>query len=247
MPGGCERIHSSSDGGSVKRGFGDGAARDVGEARGKHVRRARMFQLVSLSDSAVKIPPANLGKSTLEAVTQELESLYVDKVLAECEGLCVTLYSITDISGGTVLAGEGCVCFDVSFKVVLFKPFAGEILEGTLESVDARGAYVSIGFFSDIFIPSSNMQVPSEYDEREKTWVWDYNGETLKMEVGAPVRLRVVDRRFPEAPKTAEELAELTPESGKKNKDSFAPMVVIADVNADGLGMCKWWTEHDGE
>ena len=78
-----------------------------------------MFQLVSLSDSAVKIPPANLGKSTLEAVTQELESLYVDKVLAECEGLCVTLYSITDISGGTVLAGEGCVCFDVSFKVCL--------------------------------------------------------------------------------------------------------------------------------
>ena len=61
------------------------------------------------------------------------------------------------------------------------------------------------------------------------------------------IRLRVVDRRFPEAPKTAEELAELTPESGKKNKDSFAPMVVIADVNADGLGMCKWWTEHDGE
>jgi DNA-directed RNA polymerase subunit E'/Rpb7 len=46
-----------------------------------------MFQLASLSDSAVKIAPANLGKSTLEAVTQELESLYVDKVLPECGGL----------------------------------------------------------------------------------------------------------------------------------------------------------------
>ena len=43
-----------------------------------------MFQIVALSDGAVKIAPVNLGKSTLEAVTQELESLYVDKVLAEC-------------------------------------------------------------------------------------------------------------------------------------------------------------------
>jgi DNA-directed RNA polymerase subunit E'/Rpb7 len=40
------------------------------------------------------------------------------------------------------------VCFDVTFDVVLFKPFIGEVLEGTLTSADASGAHVSVGFFS---------------------------------------------------------------------------------------------------
>lgn len=202
-----------------------------------------MFQIVALSDSAVKIAPANLGKSTLEAVTQELESLYVDKVLAECGGLCVTLYEITNISGGAVLSGEGCVCFEVEFKLVLFKPFTGEVLEGKLESSDEHGAHVSIGFFDDVFIPPSNMQDPSEWDEDEKAWIWDYNGERIKLEVGEKVRFRVVGSRFPDSPKTAEELASLTADSGAKANGSFAPMLVVGDLNADGLGMCSWWEE----
>lgn len=202
-----------------------------------------MFQIVALSDGAVKIPPANLGKSTLEAVTQELESLYVDKVLAECGGLCVTLYEITKISGGAVLPGEGCVCFEVEFKLVLFKPFAGEILEGTLETADASGARVSIGFFGDIFIPPQNMQEPSEWDDDAGVWVWDYNGVRMELEVGEKVRLRVVGSRFPDSPKTAEALAELTPESGATSNGSFAPMLVVGDINADGLGLCAWWED----
>lgn len=208
-----------------------------------------MFQIVALSDGAVKIAPVNLGKSTLEAVTQELESLYVDKVLAECGGLCVTLYSITNISGGTVLAGEGCVCFEVTFKVVLFKPFAGEVIEGTLLSADAHGAHVSIGFFKDIFVPPTNMQAPSEYDDDSKVWMWDYDGELMEMKVGERFRFKVVAARFPESPKTAEELASLTRESGAAPRDggdaAFAPMLVIADINEDGLGLCSWWEEKD--
>ena len=202
-----------------------------------------MFQIATLEDGAVKVPPANLGKSTLEAVTQELESLYVDKILPECGGMCVTLYEITKITGGTVLAGEGCVCFEVTFRVVIFKPFIGEVLEGTLTSADRYGANVSIGFFGDIFIPARMMQDPSDYDESEKVWVWNYNGERLFLDEGKKVRVKVAQVKFPTHPKTAEELENLIPESGAKSDGSFAPMVVIADINLDGLGSCSWWDD----
>ena len=204
----------------------------------------RMFQLASLSDSAVKIAPANLGKSTLEAVTQELESLYVDKVLPECGGLVVTLYSIKSIQGGAVLAGEGCVCFDVTFDVVLFKPFIGEVLEGTLTSADASGAHVSVGFFHDVFVSPSDMQYPSEFDEREGVWVWDYDGSKMDMCINEKVRFKVKGVRFPDLPKTAEELSSLTFEAGAKTDGSFAPMLLIGNMNEDGLGLCSWWDEE---
>jgi len=204
----------------------------------------RMFQLASLSDSAVKIAPANLGKSTLEAVTQELESLYVDKVLPECGGLVVTLYSIKSIQGGAVLAGEGCVCFDVTFDVVLFKPFIGEVLEGTLTSADASGAHVSVGFFHDVFVSPSDMQYPSEFDESEGVWVWDYDGSKMDMCINEKVRFKVKGVRFPDLPKTAEELSSLTFEAGAKTDGSFAPMLLIGNMNEDGLGLCSWWDEE---
>ena len=39
-----------------------------------------MFQIARLEDASVKIPPENLGKPRLEAITQEIESLYIDTV-----------------------------------------------------------------------------------------------------------------------------------------------------------------------
>jgi hypothetical protein len=39
-----------------------------------------MFQISRLEDTNVKILPENLGKPRLEAITQEIESLYMDKV-----------------------------------------------------------------------------------------------------------------------------------------------------------------------
>jgi DNA-directed RNA polymerase III subunit RPC8 len=206
-----------------------------------------MFQIATLEDCAVKIPPSNLGKSTLEAVTQELESSYVDKVVPELGGLCVTLYEITRITGGTVLAGEGCVCFEVTFRLVVFKPFAGEVLEGTLISTDRYGARCSVGFFGDIFVPARMMQTPSEYDEAEETWVWNYNDERFVMTRGDDVRVKVVNVRFPTHPKTAEELDSLQPESGLVSDGSFAPMVVIATIDLDGCGMSSWWSLEDDE
>ena len=34
---------------------------------------------------------------------------------------------------------------------------------------------VTLGFFDDIFVPSSNLQHPSRFDEAEQVWIWEYD------------------------------------------------------------------------
>ena len=204
-------------------------------------RPPSMFQIARLEDASVKIPPENLGKPRLEAITQEIESLYIDKVIKDL-GLVVTLYEIISIEGGTVYPGEGSAHFHVVFRVVVFRPFVGEVLEGKLKKADKTGIYISVGFFSDIFVPEHLLQEPSVFDEAEQLWVWMYQGEQkMFMDLEEPIRVRVQSVRFPDQPRCANGLSELGSLGGATPDGTFAPLVVQGDINADGLGLLSWW------
>jgi DNA-directed RNA polymerase subunit E'/Rpb7 len=184
-----------------------------------------MFQIARLEDPNVKILPENLGKPRLEAVTQVIESLY-------------EIVSITD---GTVYPGEGSAHFHVVFKAVVFRPFVGEVLEGKLQKATAKGLYVSLGFFDDVFVPEHMLQEPSAFDETEQLWTWNYMEEKMFMDLKEPIRFRVSSVRFPDQPRSQRDL---DPKSlGKTPSGAFAPMVVVGDINADGLGLTSWWQQ----
>lgn len=51
-------------------------------------------------------------------------------------GLVVTIYDILDIQGGSVYASEGAAHYTVKFRLVVFRPFEGEIFEGRLTKCD---------------------------------------------------------------------------------------------------------------
>ena len=123
MSGGCERIlFVVGRWKPVERGFRVTARRETSVRLEENTSDALgCFQLVFFERFGGEDSTQRIRKSTLEAGTKSSKSPRGQGVV-ECEGLCVTLYSITDISGGTVLAGEGCVCFDVSFKVVPLLP-----------------------------------------------------------------------------------------------------------------------------
>ena len=42
---------------------------------------------------------------------------------------------------------------------------------------------VTLGFFDDIFISGQNLQNNSKFDEKEHTWVWEYESEDGKHEL----------------------------------------------------------------
>ncbi len=93
-----------------------------------------MFIVCTLEDK-VRVKPQELGKPTLEAVTAEIERTYIDKVVPDL-GLVITVYDILDVQGGQVFPSDGAAHFDAKFRLVVFKPFEGQVLVGKLKACD---------------------------------------------------------------------------------------------------------------
>ena len=93
-----------------------------------------MFVVSSFEDS-VRALPAELGHTTLDAVTAVLEKTYIDRVIRDV-GLVVTIFDVLDIEGGFIYHSDGAAHFLVKFRLVVFRPLVGEILIGRLARCD---------------------------------------------------------------------------------------------------------------
>lgn len=77
--------------------------------------------------------------------------------------------------------------------VIYFKDIFYDFnLKGKVKSSSKEGVYVSMQFFDDIFIPASNLQNPTRFDEKEQLYVWQYDtGESvhdLYIDLGEEIR-----------------------------------------------------------
>eukprot|EP00270_Netrium_digitus_P021937 TRINITY_DN9649_c0_g3_i1.p1 TRINITY_DN9649_c0_g3~~TRINITY_DN9649_c0_g3_i1.p1 ORF type:complete len:203 (-),score=56.58 TRINITY_DN9649_c0_g3_i1:217-783(-) len=188
-----------------------------------------MFALVEVEED-VRIAPQELNRKPVEAITSVLKSNFLDKVIQDI-GLVISLYDILSLDGGLVHQGDGAPHFQVRFRLVVFRPFVGEVLIGRIQKCDASGVYVTLGFFWDIHIPEHLLQIPSYFDEQEKVWIWKFNENEMFMDLQEEVRFRVAAVKYPPLP--------LEQEKGAK---PFAPMQLVGDINADGLGLVSWWS-----
>mmetsp|Transcript_17707 Transcript_17707/g.24470 ORF Transcript_17707/g.24470 Transcript_17707/m.24470 type:complete len:215 (+) Transcript_17707:86-730(+) len=213
-----------------------------------------MFILSVLSDSHVRILPENLAKPREEAISDAIEDIYVDKVFPNL-GLMISLYELVHFEGGTIYQLDGAATFTVTFKMVVFRPFVGEILTGKLIKSDSKGLQLSLGFFNDVYVPEHALQDPSTFDEIEKLWVWKIDDNEAFMDMGEEVRFRVAGLTFPPEPMASQvgALGDSENESANKNANAcgeaklgsisrpFAPMLLQGDINSDGLGCLSWW------
>ncbi|KAK9764442.1 DNA-directed RNA polymerase III complex subunit Rpc25, variant 2 [Basidiobolus ranarum] len=129
----------------------------------------------------------------------------------------------------------------VKFRLVVFRPFLGEVITGKIRSCSAEGVSVSLGFFDDILIPSALLQESTEFDQNEQVWVWRFDGNELFMDVDETIRLRVIDEMFVDA----------TPIPDAKNKHNSSnpvepkllepPYSLLCSIQEDGLGLISWW------
>lgn len=85
--------------------------------------------------------------------------------------------------------GEGSSVQLVKFRLVVFKPFIGEILTAKISSSSKDGIKLSLGFFDDITIPGALLQHPSEYTSNG-LWKWTYEeaGVEFYYKIGEEVR-----------------------------------------------------------
>lgn len=106
-------------------------------------------------------------------ILEQIELKYINKVLPEA-GLCISFYDFLEIDDPYIYPAEGSTHQQIKFRLVVFQPFEGEIITGKVVDSNPNGIRISIDFFSDIHIPSTYLQEPSEFDSSTGLWTWKY-------------------------------------------------------------------------
>ncbi|KAI8992106.1 polymerase-like protein III polypeptide H [Mycotypha africana] len=209
-----------------------------------------MFILSELEDT-VKILPNDFRKDDNTAITDVLNEKYANKVVQEV-GLCICVHDILHASEGLILYGDGCSYKKVTFRLVVFRPFVGEILTGRVKSCSPVGVVVTMGFFDDILIPAVALQPGSKFDPAEQVWVWNYEGEKLFMDIEEPIRFKVYRESFTDTtptnhptsstPRRRQSIADATANNElAANSTKVPPYSLTCTINEDGLGLLSWW------
>ncbi|KAG9451765.1 hypothetical protein H6P81_004669 [Aristolochia fimbriata] len=175
-----------------------------------------MFAL-SLIEHNLPIPPRLQHLPLMKAISGELEKLFLDKVIQKL-GLCISVHDIRSAEGGIVLPGEGSSTYKVVFRLIMFRPFVGEVLIGKVEKCDDKGLQLTLGFFNDIYVPEHLLRKPCKYQKVSKdegVWIWDYEGDELTIEKNEEIRFRVYSVKYPTIPIEQE-----------KDEKPFAPMEI---------------------
>ncbi|XAR61141.1 DNA-directed RNA polymerase [Bertholletia excelsa] len=198
-----------------------------------------MFYLSEI-EHTLRLPPHLLDLPLQDAIKGQLEDLFLDKVIANL-GLCISLYDIRSIDGGFIFPGDGASTYTVHFRLIMFRPFIGEVIGAKLKESDSNGLRLSLGFFEDIYIPAHLLPNPSHFrpdqaNPKQIRWVWEFDGSEYAIDGLDEIRFRVQSVSYPSIPVEQEGPAE----QEKKSKP-FAPMVVTGSLDADGLGPVTWW------
>ena len=136
-----------------------------------------MFFLTTIADT-LRIPPSSFSKGDSPSIVQAINAKYPRKVIMDV-GMCIALYDVIEVGSSLIHPADGGAHFEVVFRVVVFKPFVGEVVNGRVSACTKAGIEVSLDFFDSIKIPYYNIFQPNHFDEgnskggKDGRWVWD--------------------------------------------------------------------------
>ncbi|KAH3679681.1 hypothetical protein WICMUC_000821 [Wickerhamomyces mucosus] len=199
-----------------------------------------MFILSRLSD-LIRIPPDQFNKEAQTSIIYELNKKYANKVVHNL-GLIISVWDLIKVDDGLIKPGDGSSFIKCEIRVVVFRPFVGEILTGWIEKCSPEGLFIKCEFFNDIFIPKNMLFPDCEYNINENAWIWKPDEETnLYLDINEKIKFRVEEEIFinvkPKGPKLENE-TEPTPEEEANKKPSYA---ILGSCQTDGMGCVSWW------
>ncbi|EMG47792.1 RPC25 DNA-directed RNA polymerase III subunit RPC8 [Candida maltosa Xu316] len=197
-----------------------------------------MFILSEISD-LIRIPPSSFNVPIELSLKDELHQKYSNKIIANL-GLAICVWDILDIKDGLLKPGDGGSYVEVCFRMMMWKPFRGEILTGWITECNAKGIKVRTAFFDEIWIPKEFLFENCEYRESENVWVYLLEENELFLDVDEKIRFRVEEELFYNVkPKVDDQNDEETEE--EKAKNVLPPYSITASCQDYGMGCVEWW------
>ncbi|KAI8898603.1 DNA-directed RNA polymerase III subunit RPC8-like protein [Globomyces pollinis-pini] len=195
-----------------------------------------MFILSTIQDH-VRVPPSAFSQPQNQAIEDELNSKYANKVLHNV-GFCIRVFDILSTSDPMVHAcQDGAYQSEVTFRLIVFRPFKDEILVGTIRDChEDTGIRISLQFFTDIFIPAEFFRgTDVKFHKEEGLFYWDYQGTELFFDRDAWIRFRVETTYFHDA-------GPIKPgKNDEQIQTSIPAFKIIASCVGTGLGCLEWW------
>jgi DNA-directed RNA polymerase III subunit RPC8 len=193
-----------------------------------------MFLLTTISD-LVQIAPEDFAKFSAVAIEDNINEKYANKVIQGI-GLCICFYDLLESSDGLIGHGTGLVNVNVQFRLIVFRPFKGEILLGRIASATENGIKIGLEFFNDILVPPHFLPQGSRFDFADHVWMWDNEGATFYFDVGEVVRFRVEAEEWHDQIPNAPDQLEPAAVSERR-----PPYSIVGSVQMAGLGPISWW------
>ncbi|KIW56475.1 DNA-directed RNA polymerase [Exophiala xenobiotica] len=193
-----------------------------------------MFILTKFDD-LVQIPPHGFRNNqiTQRDLEDRINEKYSNKVVQKV-GLCICMYDLLKASDGLIGTGTGNANVNVHFRMIVFRPFKGEIITGIVRKCITTGIRITTQFFDDIFVPQTMLFEGCEFNEAEKTWVWKTEESELWFDEGTVVNLRIeAEKWHDQAPKG--------PADAEKDGERKVPYAIEASMAEAGLGGVEWW------
>ena len=135
-----------------------------------------MFQLAVIEDK-VTCYPDQLNRDPAEVIIEQIELKFCNKVLLNV-GLGISFYDFVSIGDPYLYPGAGSSIQVVTFRLVVFRPFVGEVLTGKVHSSTKEGVRLSLDFFDDVMIPAAQLQQPSVFNTSSNLWTWKYETDS---------------------------------------------------------------------
>lgn len=231
-----------------------------------------MFILSTVHDT-IKVKASQLGHDISTAIETNINAKYANRVLSGV-GLCISHFDFVSISEGNIMFGDGCTYYKATFRLVVFRPFKGEVLLGKIKSCDEYSIRLSLGFFDDIYVAWEALPSPCGYDRGEATWFWlsDPNEDVISDPLLSAkeerfyfdrheyVRFAIDDDEFnePEPPRPRGALASGQGATGPAPNGMAGAMSaadadtanripvykIHASMAQSGLGPLAWWQEY---
>ncbi|CEL08281.1 RNA polymerase III subunit Rpc25-domain-containing protein [Aspergillus insuetus] len=184
-----------------------------------------MFILTTISD-LIQISPEDFSKYSSVAIEDNINEKYANKVIQKI-GLCIGFYDLLESSDGLIGHGTGLVNVNVKFRLIVFRPFRGEIMLGKIS--------IGVEFFNDILVPPDLLLDGARFDYQDQVWIWENEEGTFYFDVGEVVRFRVEVEEWHDQIPNAPDLGDGAP------TDRKPPYSIIGSMQMAGLGPISWW------
>lgn len=196
-----------------------------------------MFILTKFQD-LISIPPHQFYKHDRQNIEDKINEKYANRVVQKV-GLCVCMWDLLKASDGLIGFGTGNMNINVEFRMIVFRPFKGEIVAARIKTNTLEGIYLTTEFFDDIFVPDTMLFEGCYYKEDEEVWVWQTGETEIFFDNGTVVHARIEKEIWQDVTQVDDKKAKGI--NGAKDTAAKSPYSLEASMAEMGLGGVDWW------